>query len=156
MADQLTDDQISEFKEAFSLFDKDGDGLIWSLWLLFWFLSHFSRSIRINLLIFFHFYCCFPCALDPVPLIRFFFYWIVVIGVICRVFSFFFFVFFFHFCFGWWSGSWDVILLIRHRIVCLFILDLCQPVFLLFFFYQIEQILILICRGLMFGDVSPF
>ncbi|KAL2485510.1 Calmodulin-7 [Abeliophyllum distichum] len=28
MADQLTDDQISEFKEAFSLFDKDGDGFI--------------------------------------------------------------------------------------------------------------------------------
>jgi hypothetical protein len=28
MADQLTDDQISEFKEAFSLFDKDGDGLV--------------------------------------------------------------------------------------------------------------------------------
>lgn len=28
MADQLTDEQISEFKEAFSLFDKDGDGLI--------------------------------------------------------------------------------------------------------------------------------
>ncbi|XP_021900998.1 calmodulin-7-like isoform X1 [Carica papaya] len=28
MADQLTDDQISEFKEAFSLFDKDGDGCI--------------------------------------------------------------------------------------------------------------------------------
>ncbi|GJS88761.1 calmodulin-2/4 isoform X1 [Tanacetum coccineum] len=28
MADQLTDDQISEFKEAFSLFDKDGDGNI--------------------------------------------------------------------------------------------------------------------------------
>jgi calmodulin len=27
MADQLTDDQISEFKEAFSLFDKDGDGM---------------------------------------------------------------------------------------------------------------------------------
>jgi calmodulin len=27
MADQLTEDQISEFKEAFSLFDKDGDGL---------------------------------------------------------------------------------------------------------------------------------
>ncbi|PKU76389.1 Calmodulin [Dendrobium catenatum] len=26
MTDQLTDDQISEFKEAFSLFDKDGDG----------------------------------------------------------------------------------------------------------------------------------
>ncbi|KAJ6332246.1 hypothetical protein OIU76_010602 [Salix suchowensis] len=28
MADQLTDEQISEFKEAFSLFDKDGDGCI--------------------------------------------------------------------------------------------------------------------------------
>ncbi|KAM7259587.1 hypothetical protein ACFE04_015328 [Oxalis oulophora] len=28
MADQLTDDQISEFKEAFSLFDKDGDGSV--------------------------------------------------------------------------------------------------------------------------------
>ncbi|KAL2938160.1 Calmodulin-related protein [Bienertia sinuspersici] len=28
MADQLSDDQISEFKEAFSLFDKDGDGCI--------------------------------------------------------------------------------------------------------------------------------
>ncbi|KAK4789424.1 hypothetical protein SAY86_016728 [Trapa natans] len=28
MAGQLTDDQVSEFKEAFSLFDKDGDGCI--------------------------------------------------------------------------------------------------------------------------------
>ncbi|KAF8657585.1 hypothetical protein AX16_002168, partial [Volvariella volvacea WC 439] len=28
MADQLTEEQISEFKEAFSLFDKDGDGSI--------------------------------------------------------------------------------------------------------------------------------
>ncbi|CAM8892687.1 unnamed protein product [Rhodiola kirilowii] len=28
MADQLTDDQISEFKEAFSLFDNEGDGCI--------------------------------------------------------------------------------------------------------------------------------
>jgi Ca2+-binding EF-hand superfamily protein len=28
MADQLTDEQISEFKEAFSLFDKDGDGIV--------------------------------------------------------------------------------------------------------------------------------
>ncbi|KAL8211429.1 hypothetical protein R6Q57_005866 [Mikania cordata] len=28
MADQLTDDQISEFKEAFCLLDKDGDGCI--------------------------------------------------------------------------------------------------------------------------------
>ena len=27
-AEQLTEDQIAEFKEAFSLFDKDGDGTI--------------------------------------------------------------------------------------------------------------------------------
>ena len=26
MADQLSDEQIAEFKEAFALFDKDGDG----------------------------------------------------------------------------------------------------------------------------------
>ena len=28
MGDQLTEEQIAEFKEAFSLFDKDGDGTI--------------------------------------------------------------------------------------------------------------------------------
>uniref|UniRef100_A0A8C9CY67 EF-hand domain-containing protein n=1 Tax=Phocoena sinus TaxID=42100 RepID=A0A8C9CY67_PHOSS len=28
MADQLTEEQMAEFKEAFSLFDKDGDGTI--------------------------------------------------------------------------------------------------------------------------------
>ena len=28
MADELTEEQIEEFKEAFSLFDKDGDGTI--------------------------------------------------------------------------------------------------------------------------------
>lgn len=28
MSDQLTEEQIAEFKEAFSLFDKDGDGKI--------------------------------------------------------------------------------------------------------------------------------
>src|SRR6185503_7272259 len=28
MADNLTEEQIAEFKEAFSLFDKDGDGSI--------------------------------------------------------------------------------------------------------------------------------
>ncbi|RUP42862.1 calmodulin [Jimgerdemannia flammicorona] len=28
MADQLTEDQISEFKEAFKVFDKDGNGFI--------------------------------------------------------------------------------------------------------------------------------
>ena len=27
-AEELTDDQIGEFKEAFELFDKDGDGTI--------------------------------------------------------------------------------------------------------------------------------
>ena len=26
MADQLTEEQVAEFKEAFALFDKDGDG----------------------------------------------------------------------------------------------------------------------------------
>ena len=33
MADQLTEEQIAEFKEAFSLFDKDGDG---EYLLVFW------------------------------------------------------------------------------------------------------------------------
>lgn len=28
MAEQLTEEQIGEFKEAFSLFDKDGDGML--------------------------------------------------------------------------------------------------------------------------------
>jgi len=27
MVEQLTEEQIAEFKEAFSLFDKDGDGM---------------------------------------------------------------------------------------------------------------------------------
>lgn len=35
MADQLTDDQISEFKEAFSLFDKDGDGIFFFPFIIF-------------------------------------------------------------------------------------------------------------------------
>uniref|UniRef100_M1CM62 Calmodulin n=1 Tax=Solanum tuberosum TaxID=4113 RepID=M1CM62_SOLTU len=39
MADQLTDDQISEFKEAFSLFDKDGDGLFFFPFITFDFTS---------------------------------------------------------------------------------------------------------------------
>lgn len=30
MSDQLTEEQIAEYKEAFSLFDKDGDGTITS------------------------------------------------------------------------------------------------------------------------------
>jgi Ca2+-binding EF-hand superfamily protein len=32
MADQLTEEQIAEFKEAFSLFDKDGDGEYKRVW----------------------------------------------------------------------------------------------------------------------------
>ncbi|KAH8161696.1 hypothetical protein CIB48_g6546 [Xylaria polymorpha] len=32
MADTLTEEQVSEFKEAFSLFDKDGDGVIYPLY----------------------------------------------------------------------------------------------------------------------------
>lgn len=39
MADQLTDDQISEFKEAFSLFDKDGDGIFFFPFYNFFFTS---------------------------------------------------------------------------------------------------------------------
>jgi Ca2+-binding EF-hand superfamily protein len=38
MAEQLTEDQIAEFKEAFSLFDKDGDGK-----------QDFSAFIHINI-----------------------------------------------------------------------------------------------------------
>lgn len=29
MAEQLTEEQIAEFKEAFCLFDKDGDGILY-------------------------------------------------------------------------------------------------------------------------------
>ena len=47
MADQLTDDQISEFKEAFSLFDKDGDGQIPSILGLFPLLRRFFFYPRI-------------------------------------------------------------------------------------------------------------
>ena len=36
MADQLTDEQIAEFKEAFALFDKDGDGTLRLLFILSW------------------------------------------------------------------------------------------------------------------------
>ena len=34
MGDQLTNDQIFEFKEAFSLFDKEGDGQYLNLFLI--------------------------------------------------------------------------------------------------------------------------
>ncbi|CAL9114988.1 unnamed protein product [Musa textilis] len=53
MAEQLTDEQISEFKEAFSLFDKDGDGQIPSFrslpsFLLHFFCSKFLKSIWLS------------------------------------------------------------------------------------------------------------
>lgn len=35
MAEQLTEEQIAEFKEAFSLFDKDGDGIFVFFFLFF-------------------------------------------------------------------------------------------------------------------------
>lgn len=35
MAEQLTEEQIAEFKEAFSLFDKDGDGMFFSFFFFF-------------------------------------------------------------------------------------------------------------------------
>ncbi|KAE9462093.1 hypothetical protein C3L33_06009, partial [Rhododendron williamsianum] len=78
MADQLTDDQISEFKEAFSLFDKDGDGQISpspdpSFLLSLHLHSDLFRDVVISLpsatvwltlgLLIFLFVvdCCFPC-----------------------------------------------------------------------------------------------
>ncbi|KAG6762090.1 hypothetical protein POTOM_032575 [Populus tomentosa] len=49
MADQLTDDQISEFKEAFSLFDKDGDGFDRDLCLFrFWIISEVMIRAGVN------------------------------------------------------------------------------------------------------------
>lgn len=43
MADQLTEEQIAEFKEAFSLFDKDGDGEL-ILWCVSVFLQWLVRG----------------------------------------------------------------------------------------------------------------
>lgn len=40
MTEQLTEEQIAEFKEAFSLFDKDGDGNLFLHYDLH-FLNHF-------------------------------------------------------------------------------------------------------------------
>ena len=58
MADQLSDDQISEFKEAFSLFDKDGDGLLSSFRFIFlWLLITFDYYA------FFHLFFCRSCFL---------------------------------------------------------------------------------------------
>ena len=58
MAAELTDEQITEFKEAFALFDKDGDGTITTkelgafFPLFFFFLKEFrrgkNRSTKLN------------------------------------------------------------------------------------------------------------
>jgi len=62
MADQLTDDQISEFKEAFSLFDKDGDGLFLLIYLLICFLGCFWFCFYV-FLFYFTLNCFRPCFL---------------------------------------------------------------------------------------------
>lgn len=51
MADQLTEEQIAEFKEAFSLFDKDGDGTITTKELGLYFIMEI-KSIRFLMQIF--------------------------------------------------------------------------------------------------------
>ena len=54
MAAELTDEQITEFKEAFALFDKDGDGTITTkelgafFPLFFFFLKEFLVGERIG------------------------------------------------------------------------------------------------------------
>jgi Ca2+-binding EF-hand superfamily protein len=45
MSEQLTEEQIAEFKEAFSLFDKDGDGMLFSLHC---FVSWFSVLVKLR------------------------------------------------------------------------------------------------------------
>ena len=47
MAESLTEEQIAEFKEAFSLFDKDGDGTITTK-VCCKYLSHFFSHIKIH------------------------------------------------------------------------------------------------------------
>lgn len=44
MVEELKDDQINEFKEAFSLFDKDGDGTITTQELGKW--CRYSRNFQ--------------------------------------------------------------------------------------------------------------
>jgi len=52
MADQLTEEQIAEFKEAFSLFDKDGDvrerspSQRWRLIVIFEPIQNFGFAVR--------------------------------------------------------------------------------------------------------------
>ena len=48
MADTLTDEQIVEFKEAFALFDKDGDGFIDAIIDHFLYKVIWARRIRVH------------------------------------------------------------------------------------------------------------
>jgi hypothetical protein len=48
MAEQLTEEQIAEFKEAFSLFDKDGDGFFFSLSNIPLFSKYFTLLYKVN------------------------------------------------------------------------------------------------------------
>jgi hypothetical protein len=61
MADQLTDEQISEFKEAFSLFDKDGDGIVSQIPFLSFFTFFLLRSDFYLPVIFFLDFLHTPC-----------------------------------------------------------------------------------------------
>ncbi|CAL9196210.1 unnamed protein product [Musa hybrid cultivar] len=65
MAEQLTDDQIAEFKEAFSLFDKDGDGQTLSIPLCSPFSFFFSFFLFVrpvqNVVLSWFFYSPFGC-----------------------------------------------------------------------------------------------
>jgi hypothetical protein len=61
MADQLTDEQISEFKEAFSLFDKDGDGIVSQIPFLSFFNFFLLRSDFYLPVIFFLDFLHTPC-----------------------------------------------------------------------------------------------
>ena len=51
MADQLNEEQIAEFKEAFSLFDKDGDG---EFTLILQRLVYFTQSVIVHTVWFNH------------------------------------------------------------------------------------------------------
>ncbi|KAH7529298.1 hypothetical protein FEM48_Zijuj05G0169700 [Ziziphus jujuba var. spinosa] len=55
MAEQLTEEQIAEFKEAFSLFDKDGDGIIY-IYILYVF--YFDFPLPLIALFCLNYFCC--------------------------------------------------------------------------------------------------
>jgi calcium-binding protein CML len=62
MADALSEEQIVEFKEAFCLFDKDGDGGYFSIIIFFIICtSCFNGYIYIEFHAFFYYYYCVGC-----------------------------------------------------------------------------------------------